>query len=63
MTPGGPPAGRVVSRWLWGWNATLIAIGAALVWVGPMWLGIVMLTVPLFGMAPLVLEERRRKGR
>lgn len=55
------PDGRVISPWLWAWNALLMAVGVFTVWLGPTWLGILLLTLPVFGMAPLVLEDRRRR--
>ena len=38
-----------------------MSIGLALLLVGPAWLGLTMLVVPVFGLLPLALEDRRRR--
>lgn len=38
-----------------------MAAGAFTLWLGPTWFGILLLTLPVLGVAPLMLEDRRRR--
>lgn len=35
--------------------------GAFMLWLGPTWLGILLVVLPVFGIAPLAAEDRRRR--